>query len=212
MLQRSAVKIMDTTFRDAHQSLHATRLKLEDIAPIAEKMDQVGFHALEVWGGATFDSCLRFLREDPWERLRTIRKLVKKTKLQMLLRGQNLVGYRHYPDDVAEKFVEKTIENGIDILRIFDALNDLRNMEKTIEATLKYGGTVEASLCYTIGPIYTIDYFVDIAKKLRDMGAHIICIKDMAGLLTPYTAYELVKRLKAEIDLPIHLHTHDTAG
>jgi len=135
-------------------------------------MDQVGFHALEVWGGATFDSCLRFLREDPWERLRTIRKLVKKTKLQMLLRGQNLVGYRHYPDDVAEKFVEKTIENGIDILRIFDALNDLRNMEKTIEATLKYGGTVEASLCYTIGPIYTIDYFVDIAKKLRDMGAH----------------------------------------
>lgn len=206
------IKIMDTTFRDAHQSLHATRLKLEDIVPIAEKMDEVGFHSLEVWGGATFDSCLRFLREDPWERLRTIRSLVKKTKLQMLLRGQNLVGYRHYPDDVVEKFVEKTIANGIDILRIFDALNDLRNMERSISATLKYGGIVEAAFCYTIGPIYTIDYFIGLAKNLRDMGAHIICIKDMAGLLDPYTAYELIKRLKEEIDLPIHLHTHDTAG
>ncbi|ACI20298.1 sodium-extruding oxaloacetate decarboxylase subunit alpha [Thermodesulfovibrio yellowstonii] len=211
-MSKSPVKIMDTTFRDAHQSLHATRMKLEDIVPIAEKMDQVGFHSLEVWGGATFDSCLRFLREDPWERLRTIRALVKNTKLQMLLRGQNLVGYRHYPDDVVEKFVEKTIENGIDILRIFDALNDLRNMEKSISATLKYGGTVEAAFCYTIGPIYTVDYFIKLAKNLRDMGAHIICIKDMAGLLDPYTAYELIKRLKEEINLPIHLHTHDTAG
>lgn len=211
-MSKLPVKIMDTTFRDAHQSLHATRMKIEDIVPIAEKMDKVGFHSLEVWGGATFDSCLRFLREDPWERLRTIRALVKNTKLQMLLRGQNLVGYRHYADDVCEKFVEKTIENGIDILRIFDALNDLRNMEKSIQATLKYGGTAEAAFCYTIGPIYTIDYFVQLAKNLRDMGAHIICIKDMAGLLDPYTSYELIKRLKEEINLPIHLHTHDTAG
>ncbi|MCS7215641.1 MAG: sodium-extruding oxaloacetate decarboxylase subunit alpha [Thermodesulfovibrio sp.] len=211
-MKKAPVKIMDTTFRDAHQSLHATRMKLEDIVPIAEKMDRVGFHSLEVWGGATFDSCLRFLREDPWERLRTIRALVKNTKLQMLLRGQNLVGYRHYPDDVVEKFVERTIANGIDILRIFDALNDLRNLEKSVQATLKYGGIAEVAFCYTVGPIYTIDYFVDLAKKIRDMGAHIICIKDMAGLLAPYTAYELVKRLKEEITLPIHLHTHDTAG
>lgn len=211
-MSKTPVKIMDTTFRDAHQSLHATRMRLEDIVPICEKMDQVGFHSLEVWGGATFDSCLRFLKEDPWERLRTVRSLVKNTKLQMLLRGQNLVGYRHYPDDVVEKFVERAIANGIDILRIFDALNDLRNLEKSVEATIKYGGIAEVAFCYTVGPIYTIDYFVDLAKKIRDMGAHIICIKDMAGLLDPYTAYELVKRLKQEIDLPIHLHTHDTAG
>ncbi len=211
-MSNTTVKIMDTTLRDAHQSLHATRMKLEDIVPIAEKLDQVGFHSLEVWGGATFDSCLRFLREDPWERLRTIRALVKNTKLQMLLRGQNLVGYRHYADDVVEKFVEKTIENGIDILRIFDALNDLRNLEKSVEATLKYGGIAEVAFCYTVGPIYTVDYFVELAKRIREMGAHIICIKDMAGLLDPYTAYELIKKLKDEISLPIHLHTHDTAG
>lgn len=212
MLKPIPIKIMDTTFRDAHQSLHATRLRLDDIIPISEKMDKVGFHSLEVWGGATFDSCMRFLREDPWERLRKIRELVKNTKLQMLLRGQNIVGYRHYPDDVLEKFVERAKANGIDIFRIFDALNDLRNMEKAVESVLKYGGIVEAAFCYTIGPIYTIEYFVGLAKNLRDMGAHIICIKDMAGLLDPYTAYELVKRLKEEIDLPVHLHTHDTAG
>src|SRR3990172_395492 len=179
------VHVMDTTLRDAHQSLLATRMKTEDLLPIAEVMDSIGFWSVEVWGGATFDTCLRFLREDPWERLRTLKKAFKKTPLQMLLRGQNVVGYRHYADDVVEKFVEKAVENGMNVFRIFDALNDFRNIKSSVKATIKYGGKVEASLCYTLGHIYNNDVFTDMAKKLEDMGADTICIKDMAGLLAP---------------------------
>lgn len=206
------IKIMDTTFRDAHQSLLATRMRLEDLLPIAEKMDSVGFWSLEVWGGATFDSCLRFLREDPWERLRQLKKLIKKTPLQMLLRGQNVVGYRHYADDVVERFVAKMIENGINIARIFDAINDIRNLETSVKATLKYGGKAEVAFCYTLGPIYTNDFFVELATRMEDMGAHTICIKDMAGILSPLDAFDLVTKLKQKISVPIHLHTHDTCG
>ncbi len=206
------IKIMDTTFRDAHQSLLATRMRLEDLLPIAEKMDSVGFWSLEVWGGATFDTCLRFLREDPWERLRELKKHIGKTPLQMLLRGQNVVGYRHYADDVVEAFVAKMIENGINVVRVFDALNDFRNIKTSIKATLKYGGKVEAAFCYTLGPIYTNDFFVELALKLEDMGTDTVCIKDMAGLLSPLDAYDLVSKLKARISVPIHLHTHDTSG
>lgn len=206
------IKIMDTTFRDAHQSLLATRMRIEDLLPIAEKMDSVGFWSLEVWGGATFDSCLRFLREDPWDRLRELKKHIRKTPLQMLLRGQNVVGYRHYADDVVEAFVAKMIENGINVVRIFDALNDFRNIKKSVKATLKHGGKVEATFCYTLGPIYTNDFFVELALKLEDMGADTICIKDMAGLLSPIDAFDLVRKLKARVSLPIHLHTHDTSG
>lgn len=206
------IKIMDTTFRDAHQSLLATRMRVEDLLPIAEKMDSVGFWSLEVWGGATFDSCLRFLREDPWERLRQLKKLIKKTPLQMLLRGQNVVGYRHYADDVVERFVAKMIDNGINIARIFDAINDIRNLETSVKATLKYGGKAEVAFCYTLGPIYTNDFFVELATRMEDMGAHTICIKDMAGILTPLDAFDLITKLKQKISVPIHLHTHDTCG
>ncbi len=206
------VKIMDTTFRDAHQSLLAARMRLNDLLPIAEKMDSVGFWSLEVWGGATFDTCLRFLREDPWQRLREIKKLVKKTPLQMLLRGQNLVGYRHYADDVVERFIAKSIENGINIARIFDALNDLRNLKTAVKATLKYGGKAEVAFCYTRGPIYTNDFFVELATRIEDMGADTICIKDMAGLLSPLDAHDLITRLKEKISVPLHLNTHDTSG
>lgn len=206
------VQIMDTTLRDAHQSLLATRMKTEDLLPVAEVMDNIGFWSVEVWGGATFDTCLRFLREDPWERLRTLKKAFKKTPLQMLLRGQNVVGYRHYADDVAEKFVEKAVENGMNVFRIFDALNDFRNIKSSVKATIKYGGRVEGCLCYTLGHIYNNDVFVDMAKKLEDMGSDTICIKDMAGLLAPLDAYELVLKLKKAISLPIHLHTHDTSA
>lgn len=206
------IKVMDTTFRDAHQSLLATRMRLDDLLPIAEKVDSIGFWSVEVWGGATFDTCLRFLREDPWERLRKLRDVMPKTPFQMLLRGQNVVGYRHYADDVVEAFVEKAIANGINVMRIFDALNDFRNIKTAVKATLRHGGKVEAAFCYTLGPIYTNNLFVDMAKRLEDMGADTICIKDMAGLLSPVDAYDLVSKLKRSISVPIHLHTHDTSG
>ena len=206
------IKITDTTLRDAHQSQAATRMRLDDMLPVAEKLDKVGFYSMEVWGGATFDSCLRYLREDPWERLRKLREAMPNTKLQMLLRGQNLLGYKHYPDDVVDEFVKKSIENGIGIIRIFDALNDVRNMEQAIKSTKKYGGHVEATICYTTSPVHTIDYFVELAKTLEKMGADTICIKDMANLLLPYTAYELVSKLKQAVKVPIHLHTHNTSG
>ena len=208
----SNVKITETVLRDSHQSLIATRMTTEDMLPILSQMDQVGYHSLEAWGGATFDACMRFLNEDPWERLRKIRAQVKNTKLQMLFRGQNILGYRHYSDDVVEYFVQKSIANGIDILRIFDALNDPRNLKTAIDATKKEGGHVQAAFSYTTGPIYTLEYYAKYAKQLEEMGADSICIKDMAGLLKPYDAYELVKTLKASTKLPIPLHTHYTSG
>ena len=206
------VGITDTILRDAHQSQAATRMRIGQMIPAFEKLDQVGFYSLECWGGATFDSCLRFLNEDPWERLRTLRKGLPNTKLQMLLRGQNILGYKHYSDDVVDFFVKKTVENGCDIIRCFDALNDLRNMETAVKATKKHGGTAEVAMSYTISPIHTEDYFVKLAVEIAKMGADLICIKDMANLLLPYNAYSLVKRLKAETALPIVVHTHDTTG
>ena len=208
----SAIKITETIFRDAHQSLIATRMRTKDMLPIAEKMDKVGFHALEVWGGATFDACLRFLKEDPWERLRALRKAFKNTKLQMLLRGQNLLGYKNYPDDVVEEFVKKSIENGIDIIRIFDALNDVRNLEKSIEATKKYGGHAQVAISYTTSPVHNIEYYVNPAKEMEKMGADSICIKDMSGILLPYVAEELVSELKKNISVPLEIHSHFTSG
>ena len=206
------VKITETVLRDSHQSLIATRMTTEEMLPILEKLDGIGYHSLEAWGGATFDSCMRFLNEDPWERLRKIRDKVKNTKLQMLFRGQNILGYRHYSDDVVEYFVQKSIANGIDIIRIFDALNDARNLKTAINATKKEGGHVQAAFSYTTGPVYTLDYYAKYAKDLENMGADSICIKDMAGLLKPYDAYELVKALKETVKVPIQLHTHYTAG
>ena len=206
------VKITETVLRDSHQSLVATRMTTEEMLPILAEMDKAGYHSLEAWGGATFDACMRFLNEDPWERLRKIRAEVKNTKLQMLFRGQNILGYRHYSDDVVEYFVQKSIANGIDIIRIFDALNDPRNLTTAINATKKEGGHVQAAFSYTTGPVYTMDYYSKYAKQLEEMGADSICIKDMAGLLKPYDAYELVKTLKASTKLPIQLHTHYTAG
>ncbi len=206
------VKITETVLRDSHQSLVATRMTTEEMLPILKTLDEIGYHSLEAWGGATFDSCLRFLDEDPWERLRRIRAEVKNTKLQMLFRGQNILGYRHYSDDVVEYFVRKSIENGIDILRIFDALNDARNLETAINATKKENGHVQAAISYTTGPVYNTEYFTSYAKTLEDMGADSICIKDMAGLLKPYDAYELVKALKETVKVPIQLHTHATSG
>ena len=187
-------------------------MRLDEMLPIVDKLDKVGYNSLEVWGGATFDSCLRFLKEDPWERLRVLRRSMPNTKLQMLLRGQNILGYKHYADDVVDEFVKKSIENGIDIIRIFDALNDVRNMEQAIKSTKKYKGHVQAALCYTISPVHTIDYFVELAKELENLGADTICIKDMANLLLPYTAYELVSKLKKTVKIPIQLHTHNTTG
>ena len=207
------VKICETVLRDSHQSLIATRMTTEEMLPILKAMDEVGYHSLEAWGGATFDSCLRFLNEDPWERLRKIRNEVKHTKLQMLFRGQNILGYRHYSDDVVQYFVQKSLANGIDIIRIFDALNDARNLETAIKATNKEGGHVQVAMSYTTGPVYTTDYYVNYTKQLVEMGVNSICIKDMAGLLKPYAAEELVKALKAAFpDLPVELHTHYTAG
>ena len=208
----SKVKIMETILRDAHQSQAATRMRLDEMLPAAKMLDDVGFYALEAWGGATFDSCLRYLDEDPWERLRALRKAIPNTKLQMLFRGQNILGYKHYADDVVDEFCRLSIKNGIDVIRIFDALNDIRNMKQAIDSTKKYGGTVEAALCYTTSKVHTIDYFVDLAVKLESMGADIICIKDMANLLLPYVAYELVSRIKDKVKIPVHLHTHNTAG
>ena len=206
------LQITDTILRDAHQSLAATRMRIEDMLPACEILDSIGYWSLEVWGGATFDSCLRFLNEDPWDRLRTLRKALPNTKLQMLFRGQNILGYKHYADDVVEQFCRKAIENGIDVIRIFDALNDTRNLEAAIRYTKKYGGICEPALSYTISPVHNEDYFVKLAKELVQMGADTICIKDMANLLLPEAAYSLVKRLKSEIDVPIHLHTHNTTG
>ncbi len=208
----AGVKITDTTLRDAHQSLIATRMKTEDMLLIADKIDKVGFHSLEVWGGATFDACLRFLNEDPWERLRKLRKTFKNTKLQMLLRGQNLLGYKHYPDDVVEEFVKKSIENGIDIIRIFDALNDPRNIKKSVEATKKYGGHAQAAISYTTSPVHNNEYYINLAKEMEKMGADSICIKDMSGILLPYEAEKLVKGLKEKISVPIQIHSHFTSG
>ena len=205
------VKICETVLRDSHQSLIATRMTTEEMLPILEQMDKIGYHALEAWGGATFDSCMRFLNEDPWERLRKIRASVKNTKLQMLFRGQNILGYRHYSDDVVEYFVQKSIANGIDILIILVALNDPRNLETAINATKKEGGHVQAAISYTTGPVYTNDYYRGYAKTLENMGADSICIKDMAGLLKPYDAYELVKALKETVKVPIQVHTHYTS-
>ncbi|MGE5560169.1 MAG: oxaloacetate decarboxylase subunit alpha [Chloroflexota bacterium] len=206
------VGITDTTLRDGHQSLLATRMKTEDMLPIAEKMDQVGYHSLEVWGGATFDTCLRFLNEDPWERLRALRSAFKKTKLQMLLRGQNLVGYKHYGDDVVDAFCRAAVKNGIDIIRIFDALNDLRNMEKAIAVSKDAGAHVQGTIVYTISPVHDIPHYLRLLENLLKMGVDSVCIKDMAGILAPYMAYDLVREFKKATDLPIQLHTHYTAG
>ena len=208
----SPVKITETALRDAHQSLIATRLTTKEILPILSKMDKIGYYSMEVWGGATFDACLRFLNEDPWERLREIRKEVKNTKLQMLLRGQNLLGYKHYADDVVEAFIKKSVENGIDIIRVFDALNDVRNLETSVRVIKEAGAHCQCAISYTTSKVHTVDYFVDLSKKMEVMGADSICIKDMSGILTPYSAYELVKRLKATISIPIQLHTHCTSG
>lgn len=212
LIEKKPVKITETVLRDAHQSLIATRMSTEQMLPIIDKMDQVGYYSVECWGGATFDASLRFLKEDPWERLRKLRAGFKNTKLQMLFRGQNILGYNHYADDVVEYFVQKSIANGIDIIRIFDCLNDIRNLETAVTAANKEKGHAQIALSYTLGDAYTLDYWKDIAKKIEDMGANSLCIKDMAGLLTPYSAEELVAALKETVDMPIDLHTHYTSG
>lgn len=204
--------ITDVVLRDAHQSLLATRMRLDDMLPIAEKLDQVGFWSVESWGGATFDACIRYLGEDPWERIRELKKAMPRTPQQMLLRGQNLLGYRHYADDVVTRFVERAAANGVDVFRIFDAMNDPRNLETAIKAVLKVGKHAQGTLSYTVSPVHTLDMWVDLAKKIESMGAHSICIKDMAGLLKPYVAYELVSRLKKEVKVPIHMQCHATTG
>ena len=206
------IQITETVLRDGQQSLMATRMPIEDFLPVLEKMDQAGYYSLECWGGATFDSCLRYLDEDPWQRLRTIRKHVKNTKLQMLLRGQNLLGYKHYPDDIVRAFVRKSVECGIDIIRIFDALNDLRNIEVAVDEAIKAGAHVSGTLCYTTSPIHSLEMFVELGKKLEAMGCHSICIKDMAGIMSPKEAYDLVSALKQNVKLPIVVHTHGTTG
>ena len=216
-IQKKPVKIVETVLRDAHQSLIATRMTTEEMLPIVDKMDKIGYHAVECWGGATFDACLRFLKEDPWVRLRKLREGFKNTKLQMLFRGQNILGYRHYADDVVEYFVQKSIANGMDIIRIFDALNDMRNLQCAVDATNKEKkasgrGHAQIAVCYTLGDAYTTEYYVDIAKRIENMGADSICIKDMAGLLTPYAATELVGAIKSAVKIPIDLHTHYTSG
>ncbi|MGL4393652.1 MAG: pyruvate carboxylase subunit B [Brevinema sp.] len=209
----NTIHITETVLRDGHQSLLATRMRTEDMLPIIEKMDQVGYRSLEVWGGATFDTAMRFLNQDPWERLREIKKRASKTPLQMLLRGQTLVGYRHYANDTVDLFLEKAIKNGIDIVRIFDALNDVENIKRPLEAVKKNGGIAQAALSYTISPVHSIDFFVNLAKQYRDLGADEIAIKDMAGILLPETGFELVSAIKKEMpDMPIIVHTHDTAG
>ena len=208
------VMITETILRDAHQSQAATRMKLEEMIPVLEQLDDMGYYSIEAWGGATFDSCLRFLNEDPWERLRILRKHITKTPLQMLLRGQNLLGYKHYSDDVVEKFVEYSIKNGIKVIRVFDALNDERNMEVAMKAIKKYGGICEATICYTTSPVHNNEYFINKAKLLEDMGADNICLKDMANILLPYTTYEIISGMKKVLkpETKIHLHTHNTTG
>ncbi len=211
-MEKKPLKITETVLRDAHQSLIATRMTTEQMLPIVEKMDKVGYHAVECWGGATFDASLRFLKEDPWDRLRKLRDGFKNTKLQMLFRGQNILGYRPYADDVVEYFVQKSIANGIDIIRIFDCFNDLRNLQTAVSACNKEKGHAQVALSYTLGDAYTMDYWTEMAKKVEDMGANSLCIKDMAGLLVPYEADRLVKTLKSAVDIPIELHTHYTSG
>ena len=213
-MNKKKILITETILRDAHQSQAATRMRLEEMIPVLEQLDKIGYYSLEAWGGATFDSCLRYLNEDPWERLRTLKKYLKNTPIQMLLRGQNLLGYRHYADDLVEKFVEKSIENGVGVIRVFDALNDPRNLETSMSAIKKYGGVCEATICYTTGPVYTKEYFVELGKRLENMGADNICLKDMANLLLPFDAYELIKALREELrpETKIHLHTHNTTG
>ena len=206
------LRITDTILRDAHQSQAATRMRLEDMLPACELLDKAGYWSIECWGGATFDACMRFLSEDPWERLRTLRKAMPNTKLQMLLRGQNLLGYRHYADDTVEAFCARSIENGIDVVRVFDALNDERNMEAALKCVKKYGGTAEAALSYTVSPVHSEEYFVNKAVVLEQMGADVICIKDMANLLLPADALSLVKKLKEAVSVPVHVHTHNTTG
>ena len=211
-MAKNPLKITDTILRDAHQSQAATRMRTEDMLPACELLDNMGYWSIECWGGATFDSCMRFLNEDPWERLRALKKAMPKTPLQMLLRGQNLLGYKHYADDVVEQFCKKSVENGINIVRIFDALNDTRNMAAAMKYVKEYGGQVEATLSYTTSPVHNEEYFVRLACELEKMGADTICIKDMANLLLPYNAYSLVKKLKENVSVPIHLHTHNTTG
>lgn len=206
------IKITETVLRDAHQSFFATRLSTEEMLPILEEMDDVGYHALEMWGGATFDACIRFLNEDPWERLREIRKRVKRTPLQMLLRGQNLLGYRHYADDMVEEFVKKSISNGIDIIRIIDAVNDTRNIRKAIETTKKEGAHAQGAISYTKSPIHTNETFINVALEMQEMGADSICIKDMSGISDPYNTFNLIRDMKKKISLPIEYHTHATSG
>ncbi len=206
------IGITDTTLRDAHQSLWATRMRLSDILPIAERIDEIGYHSVEVWGGATFDVCMRYLNEDPWDRLHRLREKFKHTKLQMLLRGQNLVAYRNFADDLVEEFIKRTVAGGMDIIRIFDALNDTRNMQKSIEVTKREGAHAQGTICYTVSPVHGMDHFVDTARTLVEMGADSICIKDMSGILAPYISYELVKRLKETVEVPIQLHSHASTG
>ena len=212
MEKKNPLRITETILRDAHQSQAATRMRIEDMLPACELLDNMGYWSLECWGGATFDVCMRFLNEDPWERLRTLKAHMPKTKLQMLFRGQNILGYKHYADDVVEEFCQKSIENGIDVVRVFDALNDIRNLRKAVESVKKYGGWAEVALSYTVSPVHNDDYFVGLAKDLEKMGADSICIKDMANLLLPLHAYDLVRKLKDSVSVPIHLHTHNTAG
>lgn len=211
-MAKRSVKLVDTTFRDGHQSLLATRLRTEDMLPIAQSVDKIGFHSLEVWGGATFDVCIRYLNEDPWERLKSLKKAIPNTPLQMLLRGQNLVGYRHYPDDVVKEFIRLARKNGVDIFRIFDALNDIRNMEVPIKTAKALGAHVQGAISYTTSPVHTIETFVKLARELEALDCDSICIKDMAGLISPKAAYELVKALKKAVSIPVDLHTHCTSG
>lgn len=206
------IEFVDTILRDAHQSLMATRMTYKDMEPALDRLDEVGYKAIECWGGATFDSCIRFLDEDPWERLRKIKSHFKNTKTQMLLRGQNLLGYKNYPDDIVEKFVELSVKNGIDVIRIFDALNDLRNIETSLKATKKAGAEAQVAICYTTSEVHTIEYFTDLAAKTQEMGADSIAIKDMAGILTPPVSRDLVRSMRKVIDIPIELHTHETTG
>lgn len=206
------VKLMETVLRDGHQSLAATRMRTSDMIPVLEQLDEVGYYSLEAWGGATFDACLRFLDEDPWERLRILKQYCKKTPLQMLLRGQNVLGYNHYADDVVTEFCNRAVDNGIGVMRIFDALNDVRNLEVSMRAAKRAGAIVQGAIVYTISPYHTVDTFVKVAKDLADLGADVICIKDMAGLLAPYVAYDLVKRIKTELDIAVDVHCHYTSG
>ncbi|MDH3431107.1 MAG: sodium-extruding oxaloacetate decarboxylase subunit alpha [Gammaproteobacteria bacterium] len=212
MTDKNPLGITELVLRDAHQSLLATRMRIDDLLPIADKIDQVGFWSVESWGGATFDSCIRFLGEDPWERIRRLKEAMPNTPQQMLFRGQNILGYRHYADDLVEKFVERAATNGVDVFRIFDALNDMRNLETAVKATLEVGKHAQGTISYTVSPVHTVDLWVDLGRQIEDMGAHSICIKDMAGLLNPYVAFELVTRLKAAVNIPIHMHCHATTG